>query len=111
MMTRYSTPARVLTITLILFYASLSVLAGACQSAMLSSAGAHHKQTHQGGLHTVLCAFACQANLASGLAASAPEMLHVWLVFWTVALSCFAGHLLRQDGIRARAPPSLISAR
>ena len=111
MLTRYSTAARGLAVALILFYAGLSVLAGACQSAMLPAAGPHHGQTQHGGLHLVLCAFACQANLASGLASSAPAMVHALLALWTVAFSSSIGHLLRQDHLRARAPPSLISVR
>lgn len=111
MLARYSTVARGLTLALILFYAGLSVLAGACQSAMLPAAGPHHGQAQHGGLHVVLCAFACQANLASGLVSSAPDMVHALLVFWTVAFSCSVGQLLREDSLRARAPPAPISIR
>jgi hypothetical protein len=101
-----------LTVTLIAFYAVLSVLAAVCQSDGMSSAREHHHgQAHHGSLHGVLCVFACQVNVASGLVSSAPGVQPVLLFLGTVVVSCFFGLLARQDGIRSRAPPCLSSSR
>lgn len=110
MFMRFPMLARTLTITLIVLYAIVSVLAGACHGdGTPSTMEHHHGQAHHGGLHAVLCALACQANLASSLVSSAPDVQHVLLFFGMIVVFCFFGQFVRPDGIRARAPPLLRS--
>lgn len=106
---RRLTKARISTISLVALYVVFSVLAAACQVDRMSPAAGHHHhgQTHHSGLHTVLCALACQANGASDLVSSVPDLRPVRLFLGTTAVSFFPGRLMRQDGLRTRAPPIL----
>lgn len=112
MRTRYPTPVRTLTILLIACYVAISVLAGACAGADMSSAADHHHgQAHHGGLHAVLCALACQVNLTSGFISSAPGVQHVLLFLGVLVVASFFDQFPRPDDIRTRAPPAPIFIR
>jgi hypothetical protein len=109
MFMRFPMSARTLTITLIVLYAIVSVLAGACQGdGTPFTMEHHHGQAHQGGLHALLCALACQANLAVSLVASVPDIQHVLLFLGILVASFYSDRVSPPHGIRARAPPFLI---
>ena len=94
----------ILAVGLAIFYGLLSVAAVACMPLHEGAATSGHQHA-KGQAHSLLCAFACQANQTIALSSSAPAgalMVLVAVFLFTLSGPSSLGAL----GVRsARAPP------
>lgn len=106
--------AQALVLGLVTVYATLSLLAFACPIHVAPTASGHHHhgQTHHSkGVHTLLCAWACQANPPVALSSLGVQAQPVLLLVGMVVASFLLQPFTQQERIRSRSPPSQLRSR
>ena len=102
---------RCLAVTLVVMYAALSLLAAACpaDAVMAGEDHHHHGQANHGmAMHSLLCAWSCQANTSVEVTPSGQADQPFLPLAGLVPAAFLSVFVSSRGAIRSRAPPALL---